>query len=1113
MTCPRCQVQVPSDAEFCPKCGSKLVALCAACRTVNVPDDRFCKKCGQPLVVPAGERGPTLLGSDRRPAEAERRQLTVMFCDLVGSTALSARLDPEELREVVRTYQAACAEVVERFEGHIAQYLGDGVLAYFGYPEAHEDDPQRAVRAGLDIVRAVARLGSDVTHQEGVRLAVRVGIHTGLVVVGEVGGGSRHERLALGETPNLAARIQALAARGGVLISAATQRLVHGFFVCRDLGPHVVKGAAQPVRAYEVVGEAEARTRLDVAGTAGLTPLVGREQEAGLLLERWEQVRDGGGHVVVLSGEAGIGKSRLVQMMKERLAGEPHRRLEGRGSPYYRHSPLYPVIDLLSRVLGWGRDDAADRRLGTLENLVAQYPVPVPEAVPLLASLLALPAPERYPALIMSPERQKQKTQEVLVALLLAMAAERPVLLIVEDLHWIDPSTLELLTRLLDQVPMARLLTLLTARPPFDPSWAPRSHLTHLTLNRLTRRQTELMVGRVAGGKALPAEVLEQIVTKTDGVPLFVEELTKMVLESGLLSEGNDRYELAGPLPPLAIPSTLQDSLTARLDRLATVKEVAQLGATLGRAFPYELLRAVSSLDEETLERELGRLVEAELLYQRGVPPQATHTFKHALVQEAAYQSLLKSTRQRYHQRVGQVLVEQFPDIAETRPEFLAHHFTEAGLAAKAVGYWHQAALRAFQRSAPAEAIAHCTKGLEAVSAVRDPSECTAHELGLQITLGLAWQHTKGWSSPEMERAFARAHALCREIGDTPQVVPALAGLAGFFSVRGELRTAKELAERLLLLGQKTTDTGTLVEAHYILGFISYYQGELKSAEGHLVESRNLYDPQKHDPLTFVYGNNVGVTTLSFVPAALWALGYPDQALKASHDMLMLARRVAHPFSLAWALAFAAWHRLLIGEWRAAQEQAEAAIVLAEQERFPFWSAVASSFRGVALARQGRAEEGIGLQLRANSMYRAMGAELGFTHFVAFLADAYCGIGRVDEGLQVVDEGLTLVDKNNERVRESELYRLKGELLLIQPVSDQLHADECFRRAMAIARRQQAKSSELRAAMSLGRLLQNRGKREEAHQRLAEVYSWFTEGYGTGDLREGRALLDELSAR
>ena len=578
----------------------------------------------------------------RATPEAERRQLTVLFCDLVDSTVLASQLDPEDLREVVRAYQDTCAKVIARFEGHIAQYLGDGLLVYFGYPLAHEDDAQRAVRAGLGIVEALGQLNTRLAQERGVQLAVRLGIHTGLVVVGEVGGGTRQEQLALGETPNLAARLQGIAAPNTLVISAATFQLLGGFFACQPLGTPLLKGLAQPLAVYRVLYESMARSRLEAAGSTGLTPLVGREQEIGLLRERWAQVKDGVGQVVLLSGEAGIGKSRLVQVLKEQVATEPQAWLTPcQCSPYYQNTALYPLIDLLERVaLRFEREESPQQKLSKLEGFLVQYGLPLAEAVPLFAALLSLPLPADYAPLTLSPEQQKQQTLHALLTILLRIAAQQPVLFVMEDLHWVDPSTLELLSLLVDQGPTARILALFTFRPDFSPPWTGRSHLTQVTLHRLPRRQAAEMIRQVAHGKALPPEVVEQIVAKTDGVPLFVEELTKMVLESGLLQEREERYELTGPLPPLAIPATLHDSLMARLDRLATVKGLAQLGATLGREFSYELLQAVSPWDEETLQRGLHQLVEAEFLYQRGLPPQATYLFKHALIQDAAYQSL-----------------------------------------------------------------------------------------------------------------------------------------------------------------------------------------------------------------------------------------------------------------------------------------------------------------------------------------------------------------------------------------------------------------------------------------------------------------------------------------
>jgi class 3 adenylate cyclase len=574
--------------------------------------------------------------------EAERRQLTVLFCDLVDSIALASQLDPEDWREVVRAYQAACAQAIQRFEGHIAQYLGDGLLVYFGYPQAHEDDAPRAVRAGLEILTAIEILNTRLKRDQGLHLAVRLGIHTGLVVVGEVGGGGRHEQLALGDTPNVAARLQGLAAPDTVVISGATHRLVQGYFTAAALGPQILKGVATPVPVYRILGASAAQSRLEAAAPSGLTPLVGRESEVALLLERWVQSQTGQGQVVLLSGEAGIGKSRLVEVLRQQVVGEGSPGIVLRCSPYHTQSALYPVIAHLQRVLEWRRDESPTAKLDRLERTLQASGLALDEAAPYVAALLSVPIPEgHYPPVLLTPQQQRQRTLDALTTWLLAEAERQPVLAVWEDLHWADPSTLELLGLVIDQMPTARLLTLVTYRPEFRPPWAPRSHLTQLTLGRLPRPQVETMVRQLTGGKPLPAEVLAQVVAKTDGVPLFVEELVKMLLESGLVREAADRYGLTGPLPPLAIPATLQDSLMARLDRLSTARTVAQLGAVLGREFTYELIRAVAPLDEATLQRGLAQLVEAELLYQRGRPPQARYVFKHALIQETAYQSLL----------------------------------------------------------------------------------------------------------------------------------------------------------------------------------------------------------------------------------------------------------------------------------------------------------------------------------------------------------------------------------------------------------------------------------------------------------------------------------------
>ncbi|RMF83788.1 MAG: hypothetical protein D6736_20715, partial [Nitrospinota bacterium] len=947
-----------------------------------------------------------------------------MFCDLVGSTPLSQQLDPEELREVLRAYQETCAGVICRFDGYIANYLGDGLLIYFGYPLAHEDDAQRAVRAGLGIIEAMQRLNLQLQEAKGVTLHVRLGIHTGLVVAGEMGSGDRRDPMAIvGETPNIAARLQEVATPDTVVISAATHRLVQGFFSCQALGAHSLKGLSQPVVVYQVLQERPVQNRLEAAISTGLTPLVGRTEEVRLLLERWEEVKKGVGQVVLLQGEAGIGKSRLVQVIKDRIATEPHLRLECRCSPYYQNSALYPVIDLLQRALQLSRDESTTSKIAKLERFLDSYALPLPQTLPLFASLLSLPLGQDYKPLSLTPQRQKQQTLQILLHILQKIASQQLVLLVIEDLHWIDPSTLEFLTLLITQDPPPPILTLLTYRPGFQPTWPGSVHLTQMTLTRLTPSQVEEMITELGRGKAFPDEVLGQLVEKTDGIPLFVEELTKMVLESDLLVEEEDRYTLLAPLPPLAIPSTLHDSLMARLDRLAMVKEVAQVGATLGRSFPYELLQAILPLDETTLQQALTRLVDAELLYQQGSPPYATYRFKHALIQETAYHSLLKSTRQRYHQRIAQVLEERFPETREIHPELLAHHYTEAGIWDKALACWQSAGQRAIERSAHLEAIGHLRKGLEILSRLPDTAERTLQELSLHIALGIPLIATRGYAAPEVEQVYARAHELCRQLKEVPHLFPALRGLWGFYNVRAELRIARELGEQLLVLAQQTQDPTLLLDAHRILGNTLFWCGDLPTARTHLEQGLKLYDPQQHRVHAFRTGLDPGVACLGFAAVTLWLLGYPDQALEKSQKALTLAQTLSHPFTLAYALNLAAILSQLRGEREKMQEQAESMISLSREQGFPFWEAVGMIYLGWTLAEQGKGEEGLAHMQQGLAAYRSLGATLGLPSFLALLAEVYGEGGETAQGMYLLEEALERVDKHAERWWEAELYR------------------------------------------------------------------------------------------
>jgi len=1062
--------------------------------------------------------------SEPHPPEAVRRQLTVEFIDLVGSTQLSAQLDPEEYREVVRAYQQASAAVIDRFEGHIAQYLGDGLLVYFGYPGAHEDDAARAVRAGLRIIEAVHALQTRLTRP----LQVRIGIHTGVVVVGEIGGG-RQEQLALGETPNLAARIQGQAEPDTVFLSAATHRLIKGLFDCEDRGQPVLKGVSAPLSLYRAIKEGEAQSRFQVVVRQGLTPLVGRDHEFGLLRERWARVKDGIGQAVLLSGEPGIGKSRLVEALKEAVEHEGARCLELRCSPYHQNSALYPIIDYLQRRLQFAPEEAPEAKLGKLQRALSSYRFPQADTWPLFAALLSLPHPEGYPPLALSPQKQKEKTQEVLVAWLCEAAEQQAMTYAWEDLHWADPSTLELLTQFLNQVPTTRLLAVLTYRPEFTPPWGSHSYLSQLTLSRLGQPHVEVMVEKVTGGKALPKEVVRQIASKTDGVPLFVEELTKMVVESDLVREVDGHYELSSSLPPLAIPSTLQDSLMARLDRLATVREIAQIGATIGREFTYDLLQAVFPLSEETLQQGLRQLVEAELVFQSGVPPQARYLFKHALVQDTAYQSLLKSRRQQLHQHVAQVLVEQFGETVETQPELVARHYTEAGLIAQAIPYWHQAGQRALQRSAHVEAVAHFTTGLELLKTAPETPERIRHELTLQTALSSALVVTKGLGAPEVRKAYDDARELCQRAGETPQLGPVLYGLSAYYIQQEEMRVASELAGQCLAIAEKQHDSSFIVAACRLLVSTSFWSGNPMLAHEYCERGMARYDPLQHRSLALVYGFDPGVSCLSVGAWALWYLGYPEQALRRSQASIALAHEVNHPYTLASALNLASWTRCYRRKGQAALTLAEEAIALSTAQDFPHWLAIGLYMRGLALIELGQWEEGTAQLRQGLEAYRATGAVLNVRgHGRAELARGYGCQGRIEEGLRMITEALAGVDQV--RHYEAEMYRLKGELTLKQPspsgqclvssvpspqhstpsTQAEAEAEACFHKAIKITQRQQAKSLELRASMSLARLWQQQGKTAEAHDMLAPIYSWFIEGFDTKDLLEAKALLEEL---
>ena len=815
---------------FEPDNNDAIEIIAAANRALGLPSDSASTQPDQAAQDPhTSTTGAEPHIPSASAPEAERRQLTVMFCDLQGSTALSQQLDPEVLRDVIRSYQEVCAGAVGRFEGHISKYLGDGLLVYFGYPQAHEDDPQRAVRAGLAILEDMGGLNARLRSERDLELTVRIGIHTGLVVAGEMGGGDTIEELAIvGETPNIAARIEGAALPNSVVVSNITANLIEGFFLYEALGPHELKGISEPVELFRVLEESGAQTRFEVAAAAELSPLVGRDQELGLLLDRWEQAQEGLGQVVLLGGEAGIGKSRLIDALTKRLAAEPHTLRWLRCSAYHQNSAFHPFLEYSQTLLGIDRKDSAKERLSKLENALSKVGLPLAEAVPLLSGVLSIPLTERFPELAMSPEWQRQRTLELLVSLVLDSAEEQPVLIVVEDLHWADPSTLAVLGLLIDQAPTISVLALLSFRPEFTPPWGNRAHTTPILLNRLTRRLATDMINRLTGGKTLPEEIITQVASKSDGVPLFVEELIHMVVESDLVRTVDDHYELTGPLAPLAIPSTLQDSLTARLDRLATVREVAQIGAVLGKEFTYELIEAVSPLDAKTLRNHLQHLVDSEFLYQRGPSLESTFIFKHALVRDAAYESLLHSRRQQYHQRAAQVLEAEFPDIVESQPELLAHHFTEAGLITEAVSYLQRAGERALATYGYEEAITHFERGLLARGIALSGTEMASDDEAAALLFGLARAQTATFERQQFGEAFgnlSRAFEYYAEVGNV-----ALAVAAAEFPIGAPglvIPGVAELMTRALTLGPADShESGRLLSRYGGIDGLIYVEGD-----------------------------------------------------------------------------------------------------------------------------------------------------------------------------------------------------------------------------------------------------------------------------------------------
>ena len=1035
-----------------------------------------------------------------------------MFSDLVGSTALSARMDPEDLREVISAYQKCVAETVGRFGGFVAKYMGDGVLVYFGYPQAHEDDAERAVRAGLELVAAVTGLKTRAP------LQTRVGIATGLVVVGDlVGSGEAQERGIVGETPNVAARLQGIAEPNTVVIADGTRKLLGNLFELEDLGPKDLKGIAGQVRTWIALRASSAEGRFEALHASGLTALVGREEELELLLRRWARAKTGEGQVVLLSGEAGIGKSRLTAALLERLADEPHTRLRYFCSPQHTDSAFYPIISQMERAAGFTHEDAAQAKLDKLDAVLAPTLTSKQEAA-LFVEMLSLPNDGRYPALDLAPEERRHRTLEALTAQLAGLARLQPVLMIVEDAHWVDPTSLEVFGRTVDQIKTLPVLLIVTFRHDFNAPWVGQSHVMFLALNRLGERETAAIITHLIGNKELPADVMAEIVERTDGIPLFVEEMTKAVLEAEGEGEAQ-RTTAAVPSAALAVPASLHASLMARLDRLGPAKEVAQIGAAIGREFSHALLAAVVREPEAELGSALDRLIAAGLLFRQGVPPHATYLFKHALVQDAAYGTLLRKPRRTLHARIAETLESQFAEIAERQPELLARHCTEAGQIEKAAGLWAKAGQRSLERSALVEAVEQLTRALDQIASLPATPALRREQIKLQVGLANALMHVKGYAAPDTKAAVERARMLMERaeaFGEPPEDPLLLFSVlysiwaATLLAFNGD--ACRDLATNFLALAEKQRNIAALMIGHNVMGSSLLLAGDIAEGRAHLDQAIALYNPAEHRRLTTRFGQDVRVAILAYRAIALWALGYPDAALADTDRALKDAREIDQAATLMYALLNASWTHLLCRNYATVDAIADEVIPLAEAKDAVFWKSGAIAFKAHLLAATGKASDAVRTMASARTGWRSTGSRAFAPAAFSSLSRAYADLGQFDDAWRRVTAAMTTMEPTKERWFEAEVHRTAGEIALKSPQPDVAKAEAYFECALAVARRQQAKSWELRAAMSAARLWRDQGKRRQAHDLLAPVYGWFTEGFDTLDLREARRLLDELAS-
>lgn len=1045
--------------------------------------------------------------NENRQVAAERRQLTVMFIDLVGSTELSRRLDPEDLRDIIYAFQDLFDSIVERHQGLVVQHLGDGIMAYFGYPIAHEDDPQRAVMSGLNMLIALKELNERLSKEKKVSLQVRIGVHTGLVVVGATGGKTHSEMLALGEAPNLAARIQGLADPNSLWISAETNKLLRGQFKTTSQGKFKMKGFSEQLELFTVQGEKEL-SEIDLVPVEGLSPFVGRQVERTQILERWELAGESKGQIVLISGEAGIGKSRLVQSLVEEILNDDVPYLVFKCSPFNRNTTLNPVINTLRSEIKFVRNEAPEISLHKLETFIKEKKLDPNHDLPLYANLLSIALLDQYEVIKTSSGRLKALTFISLIKWL--KGDQKPKLILFEDFQWADPSTLELFEKLFRDLHSTTILFIGTFRPEFTPYWNAGPHQMHIVLNRLTKKQTESMIQQLAG--ALPEVVISDILKKTDGNPLFVEEVTKLLLESGVLTLSDTGYELTSSLKTLSIPSTLQDSLMARLDRLGAAKEIAQIGATIGREFAYILVKAISKLEDKLLIERLEKLVGAEMLLENGELPNMLYTFKHALIQEAAYSSLLKKRRQEFHQRIVDTLETDFPDLMKTNPELMAHHCSEGGLLEKAIPYWRRAGELAVSKSAHQEAIIHLNEGLHILHQLPVTDKRIEDEILFQIALGVPLTALRGYGSDEVEKAYSRARTLCAKLGNTMQLIPTLYGLWRYYLLTAQYSEAAYLSSEILKLSEESSEPLHKAIGNRAAGSTHFYLGELDEARSRLgaIIALEATPETRANTLLFDVVDS-WVTARSYESWTLWLGGHTEEAFKQIEAAMEMANQLNHPFSMALSVSFATWLYQFHGDKEKTLQCAQDGLKIAKQNGFSFWVGWGEILEAWALDNDPSDEQFLNNMLAGLEHWKALGSRLGSSYFLYLIAESLFNHGKISDAWTTLDQAKNFIYRTKEGWWEAEIYRMEGRLHEAGGPQNFEKAEACYRKALDKASQQNAKSLELRAANSLASLLAESSKRNEVYLILQEKIKWFNSELDTPDLKDAKSTLHNLT--